>query len=328
MKYNPKIAESGRAAARASARLHPLQPDRHGRRARSSSCGASSAPCARSPGWPGPRCNRPPAPAASSRACSSCGPTTAERGDPRGTVAIPDSSHGTNPASVRLAGYEALQIPSDARGLVDVSALEKLIDEDVAGLMLTNPNTLGLFEEEIERITEVVHRIGGLVYYDGANLNAILGPLPAGRHGVRHRPHQHAQDVRDAARWGRAGRRTGRRDRASSCRSCRCRASSATRTARSASTATRRDSIGRMHGFLGNFGVLVRAYAYVFLHGRDGLQGGRRARRAERELPRRAREGRVPAGVPGRPPDARVRGHARARSRRRRASGRWTSPSA
>jgi glycine dehydrogenase subunit 2 len=71
------------------------------------------------------------------------------QGRQRRRVAIPDSSHGTNPASVRLAGYEALNIPSDPRGLVDVSALEKLIDEDVAGLMLTNPNTLGMFEEQI-----------------------------------------------------------------------------------------------------------------------------------------------------------------------------------
>jgi len=98
-------------------------------------------------------------------------------------VAIPDSSHGTNPASVRLAGYEALNIPSDVRGLVDVSALEKLIDEDVAGLMLTNPNTLGMFEEEIVRVTEAVHRVGGLVYYDGANLNAILGRCRPGDMG-------------------------------------------------------------------------------------------------------------------------------------------------
>ena len=105
------------------------------------------------------------------------------QGRQRRRVAIPDSSHGTNPASVRLAGYEALNIPSDVRGLIDVSALEKLIDEDVAGLMLTNPNTLGMFEEEIERVTEAVHRIGGLVYYDGANLNAILGRCRPGDMG-------------------------------------------------------------------------------------------------------------------------------------------------
>src|SRR5437867_5052157 len=84
---------------------------------------------------------------------------------------------------VRLAGYEALHVPSDARGLVDVSALEKLVDEDVAGLMLTNPNTLGLFEEEIAEIARVIHGVGGLLYYDGANLNAILGRCRPGDMG-------------------------------------------------------------------------------------------------------------------------------------------------
>ena len=75
-----------------------------------------------------------------------------DRGEQRRRVIIPDSAHGTNPASVRLAGFEAVPVPSDARGLVDVGALAKLVDESVAGLMLTNPNTLGLFEEEIDEI--------------------------------------------------------------------------------------------------------------------------------------------------------------------------------
>jgi glycine cleavage system P protein (glycine dehydrogenase) subunit 2 len=192
-------------------------------------------------------------------------------GRQRRRVAIPDSSHGTNPASVRLAGYEALKIPSDARGLVDVSALEKLIDEDVAGLMLTNPNTLGMFEVEIERITEAVHRIGGLVYYDGANLNAILGRCRPGDMGfdiVHINTHKTF-----ATPHGGGGPGAGpvgvteelvpflpvpriERDE-----------TGAFRIEQDAP-----DSIGRMHGFLGNFGVLVRAYAYVFLHGRDGLK--------------------------------------------------------
>src|SRR5213593_2753925 len=96
-------------------------------------------------------------------------------GDARSKIVIPDSSHGTNPASVTLSGYKAVQVPSDARGLVDVGQLEKLVDGDVAGLMLTNPNTLGLFEEEIQAIAGVMHRVGALLYYDGANLNAIIG---------------------------------------------------------------------------------------------------------------------------------------------------------
>jgi glycine dehydrogenase subunit 2 len=89
-------------------------------------------------------------------------------------VLIPDSAHGTNPASVTLAGYEAVHIPSDAKGMVDLDALRSAVDEDVAGFMLTNPNTLGLFEEHVTDLAEAVHDVDGLVYYDGANLNAIL----------------------------------------------------------------------------------------------------------------------------------------------------------
>ena len=101
----------------------------------------------------------------------------------RTRVLIPDAAHGTNPASVRLAGFEAVSVPSDARGLVDVDSLRDLVDERVAGLMLTNPNTLGLFEERIEAITRLLHDAGGLVYYDGANLNAIMGKTRPGDMG-------------------------------------------------------------------------------------------------------------------------------------------------
>ena len=104
-------------------------------------------------------------------------------GHPRTKVIIPDAAHGTNPASVTLAGYEAVQVPSNDRGMVDLGALRARIDEDVAGLMLTNPNTLGLFEEEITEIAEAIHAVDGLVYYDGANLNAILGVARPGDMG-------------------------------------------------------------------------------------------------------------------------------------------------
>ncbi|HEV3280922.1 MAG TPA: aminomethyl-transferring glycine dehydrogenase subunit GcvPB [Acidimicrobiales bacterium] len=101
----------------------------------------------------------------------------------RHKVIIPDSAHGTNPASVTLAGYEVVTVPSDQRGCVDMAALEAALDEDVAGIMLTNPNTLGLFEEDIAAIAAAVHRVGGLLYYDGANLNAILGVVRPGDMG-------------------------------------------------------------------------------------------------------------------------------------------------
>jgi glycine dehydrogenase subunit 2 len=194
-----------------------------------------------------------------------------DRGAPRTKVIIPDAAHGTNPASVRLAGFDAVAVPNDERGLVDVAALEGLVDEQVAGLMLTNPNTLGLFEEDIERITELIHGVGGLVYYDGANLNAILGRCRPGDMGFdivhinTHKtfatPHggggpgagpvgvrEHLVPFLPAPVIERADDGTFRWDR------------------------TRPLSIGRLHGFNGNFGVLVRAYAYVFLHGADGLK--------------------------------------------------------
>jgi glycine dehydrogenase subunit 2 len=90
-------------------------------------------------------------------------------------IIVPDSSHGTNPASAALAGFEVVHIPSDEKGCVDIASLETILDDTVAGLMLTNPNTLGLFEEDILKISEMVHKCGGLLYYDGANMNAIMG---------------------------------------------------------------------------------------------------------------------------------------------------------
>lgn len=105
------------------------------------------------------------------------------RGEKRSKVLIPDSAHGTNPASVAIAGYETVVVPSDLEGLVDLGEFEKLLDEDTAGFMLTNPNTLGLFEKNITSIAGLVHKAGGLLYYDGANLNAVLGVCRPGDMG-------------------------------------------------------------------------------------------------------------------------------------------------
>ncbi|GEN52098.1 aminomethyl-transferring glycine dehydrogenase subunit GcvPB [Halobacillus faecis] len=93
----------------------------------------------------------------------------------RTKVIVPDSAHGTNPASATVAGFEAVTVKSDERGLVDLEDLKRVVDEQTAALMLTNPNTLGLFEEDIEEMAAIVHEAGGKLYYDGANLNAILG---------------------------------------------------------------------------------------------------------------------------------------------------------
>jgi len=93
----------------------------------------------------------------------------------RDKIIVPDSAHGTNPASAAMAGFTVINIPSTEEGFVDVNALRNAVGEDTAGFMLTNPNTIGLFEEHIHEITSIVHEAGGLTYYDGANLNAIMG---------------------------------------------------------------------------------------------------------------------------------------------------------
>jgi glycine dehydrogenase subunit 2 len=107
----------------------------------------------------------------------------------RTRILVPDSAHGTNPASAHLAGFEVVEIHSDSRGLVSLASVKEHLDESLAGIMMTNPNTLGLFEEDILEISKAIHEVGGLLYYDGANLNAIVGKV---------RP-----------RWGRPGSRSG-----------------------------------------------------------------------------------------------------------------------
>ena len=99
----------------------------------------------------------------------------ADRGERRTTVLTPDTAHGTNPASVTMAGYELVKVATDERGGVDVDDLRSKVTDDIACMMLTNPNTLGLFDENITEIAAIVHEAGGTLYYDGANLNAIMG---------------------------------------------------------------------------------------------------------------------------------------------------------
>ncbi len=101
----------------------------------------------------------------------------------RTKVIVPDSAHGTNPASATVAGFEAVTVKSDERGLVDTEDLKKVVGDDTAALMLTNPNTLGLFEEHIDELTTIIHEAGGKIYYDGANLNAIMGKARPGDMG-------------------------------------------------------------------------------------------------------------------------------------------------
>jgi len=107
-----------------------------------------------------------------------------ERGDPRKTVLIPDSAHGTNPSSAHICGYRIQEIKSNDRGTVDLGSLEQNMTDEVAALMVTNPNTLGVFEPDILRIAEIVHARGGLLYMDGANMNALVGKFRPGDMGI------------------------------------------------------------------------------------------------------------------------------------------------
>lgn len=191
------------------------------------------------------------------------------RGEVRRRIVIPDSAHGTNPASVTLGGLEVTTVPSDARGCVDLEALRAVLDTDVAGIMLTNPNTLGLFEEDIAAIAEAIHEVGGLLYYDGANLNAILGVVRPGDMGFDivhmnlHKtfatPHggggPGAGPVAVAARL--AEFLPGPR---------------AVEVDGSYAWETPPQSIGRVHGWHGNALVLARALAYIEIHGGEGLK--------------------------------------------------------
>jgi len=106
-----------------------------------------------------------------------------DKGERRDEILVPDSSHGTNPASAAMAGFKVIVIPSNEEGLVDIKALKASLSDKTAGMMITNPNTLGLFEVQIAEIAEMVHEVGGLMYYDGANLNAILGKVRPGDMG-------------------------------------------------------------------------------------------------------------------------------------------------
>jgi glycine dehydrogenase subunit 2 len=200
----------------------------------------------------------------------------AARGERRRRVIIPDSAHGTNPASVTLGGYEVTTVKSDARGCVDVAALRDVLDTDVAGMMLTNPNTLGLFEEDIAEIAEAVHEVGGLMYYDGANLNAILGVVrpgdmgfdivhlnlhktfatPHGGGGPGAGPVAVAAHLAEFLPGPRPVRHEGGDD---------------PEAAPRYGFVTPSRSIGRVHGWHGNALVLARALAYIEVHGRDGM---------------------------------------------------------
>ncbi len=191
-------------------------------------------------------------------------------GNRKRTILIPDSGHGTNPASAAIAGFEVKAVPSDGRGCIDLDALRALLNSDVAGIMLTQPNTLGIFDPNVRRVTDMVHDVGGLAYYDGANLNAILGRARPGDLGfdvVHVNLHKTFATPHGGGGPG-AGPVGVRKDLVPYL---------------PISRVVRRPdgtfylhydeplSIGYISPFYGNFLVLLRAYAYILLLGREGL---------------------------------------------------------
>src|ERR1039457_4121418 len=192
------------------------------------------------------------------------------RGNPRRKIIIPDSAHGTNPATAAVCGYQVANLKSNAQGMVDIAELARIVDEDTAALMLTNPSTIGVFESEILKIADILHAKGALLYMDGANMNALVGKVRPGDFGadVMHLnlhktfspPHggggpgagpvavkKALEPFLPAPRLKPTGKKW-------------------------AWDYNRKRSIGRVKAYYGNFGVLVRALAYILAHGGPGLR--------------------------------------------------------
>lgn len=195
----------------------------------------------------------------------------ASRGEShRNQIIVPDSAHGTNPASATMAGFEVLQVESAQDGGVDIEALRNLVGPQTAGLMLTNPNTLGLFETRIKEMADIVHGAGGLMYYDGANLNAILGIARPGDMGfdVVHL-NLHKTFATPHGGGGPGSGPVG------------VKANLATflpvpvvvvQDGKYNFDENRPQSIGRIRSFYGNFGVIVKALSYILSLGGEGLR--------------------------------------------------------
>lgn len=196
------------------------------------------------------------------------------RGEKRRKVIVPDSAHGTNPASAAMAGFDVIEIQSNEKGMVDLEKLKEVVDDNLAALMLTNPNTLGIFEKDIVKIAQIVHQAGGLLYYDGANMNAIMGYVRPGDmdfdvlhfnlHKTFSTPHggggpgsgpvgvkdflapylpapvltKEEIDKKKSYYWD----------------------------------YDRPDSIGKLQAFYGNYAVMLKAYSYIRLLGARGLK--------------------------------------------------------
>jgi glycine dehydrogenase subunit 2 len=205
-----------------------------------------------------------------------------ERGEGhRDTVIVPDSAHGTNLATATMAGYRVVELPSSDRGLIDLGTLETALTDKTAALMLTNPNTLGLFEEDILEITRLAHEAGALIYYDGANLNAIMGKARPGDMGmdvVHMNLHKTFSTPHGGGGPGAGPVAVCERLEPFLPAPLVARREELAAGMDEAPTSTRYyldhdrpSSIGRVRGFYGNVGVLLRAYSYILSMGGEGL---------------------------------------------------------
>jgi glycine dehydrogenase subunit 2 len=193
-----------------------------------------------------------------------------KRGNPRKKVLIPDSAHGTNPATAAIAGYTVENIRSNERGTVDLAQLERIVDSDVAALMVTNPNTLGVFEENIRTIADILHKRGALLYMDGANMNALVGIAKPGSFGVDVM-HLNLHKTFSTPHGG--GGPGGGPVAVKKILEPFLPLPRLKKVRRKWTFDHRRPrSIGRVRAFYGNFGVIVRALAYILAHGGNGLR--------------------------------------------------------
>jgi len=189
------------------------------------------------------------------------------KGSPRKKIIVPDTAHGTNPASAAICGFQPVHVKSSDQGILTAEAIAELMDEDVAGIMVTNPNTLGLFEENIRGIAEIVHAKGGLVYCDGANMNAVMGIVNARDIGI---DVQHLNLHKTfSTPHGSGGPGAG-----PVCVTKRLEPflpipRVVLKDDEYSLSEDFPQSIGRLHAFYGNFGVMVRAYGYILSMGRE-----------------------------------------------------------
>jgi len=194
----------------------------------------------------------------------------ASRGQKRKKIIIPDSAHGTNPASATIAGYEIVSIPSNAEGVMDIDEFKKALDKETAAVMLTCPNTLGLFNSQIKEIADRTHEAGGLMYYDGANLNAILGKLKPGDVGfdIVH-VNLHKTFGTPHGGGGPGSGPVGVKENL-------VKFLPISRVVKKSDETYALEynypsSIGYVAPFYGNFGVILKAYVYILLVGKEGL---------------------------------------------------------